>query len=335
MCAAFCVSTSLLAEWPHAFSVLLICMIQLTLVGLYDDLFSLHPTPRFLFQISTILLMMLAGSVTLTSLGDLFGWGSVLLGNFAIPLTIFAVVGIINAFNMIDGLDGLAGGLALLATLCLIILNLLAPVTESGNLGALSVLALVIAGFLCFNLRHPWRTRASVFMGDAGSTMLGFVLGWFLVHLSQGREAVMAPVTAIWIVALPLMDTVAVMARRIHAGRSPFAADRQHFHHLLLGLGLTDGRVCAILLAAATLAATGGVLAWRLKVPEHWQFYTFLAMFALYYRLTTRLWTKQQKAADSIFESSRDNTATESGLAGTQPPAASVTLLDPRFSSRD
>ena len=120
----------------------------------------------------------------------------------------------------------------------------------------------------------------------------------------------MAPVTAIWIVALPLMDTVAVMARRIHAGRSPFAADRQHLHHLLLGLGLTDGRFVRSCWPSP-LAATGGVLAWWLKVPEHWQFYTFLAMFALYYRLTTRLWTKQRKTADSIFESGRDNTATD------------------------
>jgi len=311
MCVAFCASILLLAERPHAFTVLLICMTQLTLVGLYDDLFSLRPTLRFLFQIGAILLMMLAGNVALTSLGDLFGWGNILLDNFTIPITIFAVVGVINAFNMIDGLDGLAGGLALLATLCLIILNLLAPIPESGILGALSVLALVIAGFLCFNLRHPWRTRASVFMGDAGSTMLGFVLGWFLVYLSQGQEAVMAPVTAIWIVALPLMDTVAVMTRRIRAGRSPFAADRQHLHHLLLGLGLTDGRTCAILLAVATLAAAGGILAWQLGVPEHWQFYTFLAAFALYYRLTTRLWTRQQEAVDPIFESGQDKAAVD------------------------
>ncbi|MCB1823055.1 MAG: undecaprenyl/decaprenyl-phosphate alpha-N-acetylglucosaminyl 1-phosphate transferase [Candidatus Competibacteraceae bacterium] len=304
-------STLLLVEWPHAHSILLVCMTLLTLVGLYDDLFSLRPAPRFLFQIGAILLMVLAGDMTLASLGNLFGWGNILLGDFTIPLTLFAVVGVINAFNMIDGLDGLAGGLALLATLCLIILNLLAPTGGGESLGALSVLALVIAGFLCFNLRHPWRTRAGVFMGDAGSTMLGFVLGWFLVHLSQGREAVMAPVTAIWIVALPLMDTVAVMTRRIRAGRSPFAADRQHLHHLLLGLGLADGRVCAILLAVATLAAAGGVLAWRLEVPEHWQFYTFLAMFGLYYRSTTRLWIRQRKAAGSIFESGRNNAAAD------------------------
>ncbi len=311
MYAAFCASTLLLTKWPHALPVLLAGMTLLTLVGLYDDLFSLRPALRFLFQIGAILLMALAGDVTLASLGNLFGWGSILLGDFTIPLTIFAVVGVINAFNMIDGLDGLAGGLALLATLCMIVLNLLAPTAGGTSISALSALALVITGFLCFNLRHPWRTRAEVFMGDAGSTMLGFVLGWFLVYLSQGREAVMAPVTAIWIVALPLMDTVAVMTRRIRAGHSPFAADRQHLHHLLLGLGLTDGRVSAILLVAAALAATGGVLAWWLDVPESWQFYTFLAAFTLYYRLTTRLWTRQQAAARSIFESDGDNTAVD------------------------
>ncbi len=307
MCAAFWASVPLLAEQPHASPALLIGMTLLTLVGLYDDLFSLRPALRFLFQIGAILLMGLVGDVTLASLGDLFGGGRILLGDFTIPFTIFAVVGIINAFNMIDGLDGLAGGLALLATLCLIILNLLAPAGGSTAIGALSVLALVIAGFLCFNLRHPWRTRASVFMGDAGSTTLGFILGWFLIRSSQGPQAVMAPVTAIWIVALPLMDTIAVMTRRIRAGHSPFAADRQHFHHLLLGIGLTDGRVCAILLAVATLAAGGSVLAWRLRVPEYWQFYAFLAVFALYYRFTARLWNRQQATAGSRAEPDRNS----------------------------
>ncbi|MDG4582835.1 MAG: MraY family glycosyltransferase [Candidatus Competibacter sp.] len=312
MYAAFCASILLLAEWPHALPVLLAGMTLLTLIGLYDDLHSLRPASRFLFQIGAILLMALEGNVTLASLGNLFGWGNVLLGDFTIPFTVFAMVGIINAFNMIDGLDGLAGGLALLATLCMIVLNLLAP-TGGASIGVLSVLALAITGFLCFNLRHPWRARAGVFMGDAGSTMLGFVLGWFLVDLSQGREAAMAPVTAIWIMALPLMDTIAVMTRRIRAGHSPFTADRQHLHHLLLGLGLTDGRVGAILLVAAALAAAAGVLAWWLGVPESWQFYAFLAAFALYYRFTSRLWARQQAtvSARANFESDGDNTAVD------------------------
>lgn len=157
MWAAFCVSMLLLAEeWPHAFPVLLVCMTQLTLVGLYDDRFPFAPACVF-FSDQCHPADGAGGEIALTSLGNLFGWGNVLLGDFTIPLTIFAVVGVINAFNMIDGLDGLAGGLALLATLCMIVLSLLAPTTGNAVIGVLSVLALVIAGFLCFNLRHPWR----------------------------------------------------------------------------------------------------------------------------------------------------------------------------------
>ena len=124
--------------------------------------------------------------------------------------------------------------------------------------------------------------------------MLGFVLAWFLVHLSQGSEAVMVPMTAVWIMALPLMDTIAVMIRRIRAGCSPFAADRQHLHHLLLGCGLSDGRVTALLLLMALLMGAVGVAAYRLDVPEYWQFYAFLAVFWLYFRVTSRLWAQQQ-----------------------------------------
>lgn len=297
MCAAFCANMLLLGEQlPPASYILLFGMVLLVLIGLYDDLLSLSPTLRFLFQIGIILPMTLAGGVTLMDLGNLLGWGNILLGDLAVPFTIFAMVGIINAFNMIDGLDGLAGGLALLATLSLIILHLLAPANGDATINTLSILALVIVGFLCFNLRHPGRTRASTLMGDAGSTMLGFVLGWFLIHSSQGTNSVMTPVTAIWIVALPLMDTVAVTIRRIRTGHSPFVADRQHLHHLLLGFGLRTGQVCAILLAIAALIAAAGILAWQLRVPEYWQFYAFLTVFTFYYRLTAQ-WATCQHAA--------------------------------------
>jgi UDP-GlcNAc:undecaprenyl-phosphate GlcNAc-1-phosphate transferase len=188
---------------------------------------------------------------------------------------------------MIDGLDGLAGGIALVVTVWLLVMCLSAPVPDWGDIGALLTLAMVIFGFLAFNLRHPWRARASVFMGDAGSTMLGFVLSWFLIHLSQGDRSVMAPVTAVWILALPLMDTVSVMVRRICAGRSPFAADRQHLHHLLLGFGLREGQVVALLLVTALLVGGFGVAADWLEVPVYLLFYAFAGTFLLYFQLTT------------------------------------------------
>ncbi|WP_295392322.1 MraY family glycosyltransferase [uncultured Thiodictyon sp.] len=289
MCSAFCLSVLLLPAKPEDWPILLISMTLLTLVGLYDDIHSSRPATRFLFQAVAVLLMALGSHVVLGSLGDLFGLGAVTLGAGAVLFTLFGVIGVINAFNMIDGLDGLAGGTGLVVTGWLLVLCLTAPGTHPGDIGALLVLAMAISGFLAYNLRHPWRAHASVFMGDAGSTMLGFVLSWFLIHLSQGDRAVMAPITAVWILALPLLDTLTVMVRRLRAGHSPFAADRRHLHHLLLGRGLPDGRATAVLLALTLITGALGVLADRLAVPQYLSFYAFAGLFLVYFRLTSGL----------------------------------------------
>jgi UDP-GlcNAc:undecaprenyl-phosphate GlcNAc-1-phosphate transferase len=297
MGAAYGLSVLMLPEKPDGYLELLIAVVLLALVGLYDDLRAVRPAFRFIFQIGAVLVMALGGEIVLGNLGDLFGLGDVALtSSVAFLFTLFCVVGVINALNMSDGLDGLAGGLALIAAGWLLVLVQSAPSLQRGSSDALLILVMVIAGFLCFNLRHPWRARASVFMGDAGSTMLGFVLAWFLVHLSQGPGAVMVPMTAVWILAVPLMDTIAVMIRRIRAGHSPFAADRQHLHHLVLGLGLSDGQTTALLLAVALTTGAVGVAAYGLDAPEHLQFYAFLVLFGLYYRVTTRLWERQRIA---------------------------------------
>lgn len=295
MCAAYGLSLGMLPTQPKAYPILLTGLVLLTAVGLYDDLRAVRPAIRFLFQIGAVLLMALGGKIVLGNLGNLFGLGTVTLaGTVAFLFTLFSVVGVINAFNMSDGLDGLAGGLALIATGWLIVLIQMTPGSSTaGDRGALLCLFAVTAGFLCFNLRHPWRQRASVFMGDAGSTMLGFALAWFLVHLSQGPEAVMTPMTAVWILALPLMDTVAVAIRRIRAGHSPFAPDRQHLHHLALSRGLTDGQATALLLVAALMTGAVGVVAYRFSVPEYLQFYAFLLLFGLYYWVTTCVWEER------------------------------------------
>jgi UDP-GlcNAc:undecaprenyl-phosphate GlcNAc-1-phosphate transferase len=293
MCVAYGLSLLALPARPDACGALLIAMVLLTLIGLYDDLRATRPALRFVFQGGAVLVMALGGGVTLDHLGNLFGLGDVTLPEGAALLfTLFCVVGVINAFNMSDGLDGLAGGLALIAAGWLIVLLRNAPLSHAGDHDALLALVMVIAGFLCFNLRHPWRSRASVFMGDAGSTLLGFVLAWFLVHLSQDREAAMTPMTAVWLLALPLMDTISVMIRRIRVGHNPLVADRRHLHHLLLSGGLSDGQATALLLIAALLTGGVGVAAHELGVPEYLQFYAFLALFGLYQGLTTHFWKR-------------------------------------------
>lgn len=296
MCIAYGLGLLMLPVRPDHHQMLLMAMGLLTLIGWYDDLRATRPALRFVLEGGVVLFMALGTGIMLNNLGNLFGFGDVtVLKGVALLFTLFCVVGVINAFNMSDGLDGLAGGLALIAAGWLIVLVRIAPILHTGDRGALWVLVMAITGFLCFNLRHLWRARASVFMGDAGSTMLGFVLAWFLVDLSQGQKAVMAPMTAVWILALPIMDTIAVMIRRICAGHNPFAADRRHLHHLVLACGLSDGQTTALLLAMALMSGAIGVGAHSLSVPEYLQFYAFLALFGLYYWLTTCFWGRLQR----------------------------------------
>ena len=246
MYTAFCASLWWMPDRHEGCAALMASLLALVLIGAYDDRRHIRPLVRLALQTAIVLAAALAGGPWVTDLGDLLGWGPITLTGLALPFTLFGVVGVINAFNMIDGLDGLAGGLALIAAGWLAVLCLTAPAPNPTDADLLLTLVMVLAGFLAWNLRHPWRKKAKVFMGDAGSTLLGFALGWFMIDLSQGGQAVMAPITALWIMALPLMDTITVMIRRLRAGQSPFAGDRQHLHHLLLATGRTDARVTAI-----------------------------------------------------------------------------------------
>jgi UDP-GlcNAc:undecaprenyl-phosphate GlcNAc-1-phosphate transferase len=131
------------------------------------------------------------------------------------------------------------------------------------------LLCFCLLGFLVFNLRHRWRDRASVFLGDAGSLMLGAILGFLAISLSQqsdGRS--LSPVAALWICAVPLIDTASLTLRRLAAGQSPFTSDRRHLHHLMLQAGLTVNEVVAMLVMISAVCGAIGVLGWYVGVPD-------------------------------------------------------------------
>ena len=260
----------------------------LVVVGVLDDMRELSSTVRFAVQIIAGCLMIFWGDVQLFDLGHLVSGNKVSLGIWSVPLTVFAVVGVINALNMIDGVDGLAGSVSLVTVLGLMILALTGGATLASQV--LLLLAVAIIGFLLFNLRLPWQQRARVFMGDAGSMFLGFVLGWFLVQQSQGDQAIISPAVALWLFGLPLIDTVTMMLRRLSKGRSPFAADREHFHHVLLLAGFSPSATLGIMVSAAAVMAGIGVLAQWAGVPEAVMFYGFLAVFAGYFYLILHSW---------------------------------------------
>jgi len=254
----------------------------LVVVGVLDDMHELSSAARFAAQIIAALVMIHQGGVVLQDFGAI-GWAGnwFELGDWSVPLTVFATVGVINALNMSDGMDGMAGSIALLVVISLGFVALIAG--DFNSVWVLLLLATVIFSFLLFNMRILGRKRALVFMGDAGSMFLGFVLAWFFVSLSQGEDRAMTPVTALWFFAVPLIDTVSQMLRRILKGRSPFAPDREHFHHVLLLAKYSPEQALKIVVTASIVTSLIGLAGLYLGVPEVIMFYGFLLLFAIYF----------------------------------------------------
>lgn len=243
-----------------AMAVLLVC-------GILDDLHELHGTTKLAVQIVAASLVVAWGGMAVTELAVLEPVGTLRLGDWAVPLTLFGIVGLVNALNMLDGLDGLAGAASLA------MLFWLGVAAHFNGFPAVQALAAVIAaaliGFLVFNVPHRFRRKASVFLGDAGSMVLGVAIAWFCIELTQsGADAPVSPVAIGWIIALPVMDTASLMLRRILKGRSPFLADREHLHHLFIRAGYPPGQACWALAGIAFTFGGVGVLFSVYGVPD-------------------------------------------------------------------
>lgn len=258
--------------------------------GLWDDLTEISPRLKVMIQIIAAAVMIWGAGVQLHSVGDLIGWRSVGLKYFAIPLTIFAVIGVVNAVNMMDGLDGLAGSVALVAFGWFAVVAAQSGFDEKAMASLLMCSA--VAGFLALNLRLPWQGHARVFLGDAGSLMLGFALGWHAIDLTQGPGRTFPPIAAVWILMLPLVDCVSLMIRRLHVGRNPFSADRLHLHHLLLARGFTASQTLAIMVGASVLLGAVGYFAWIFRASEAALFYPFFFGFFAYHAWIQGEWKK-------------------------------------------
>lgn len=269
-------------------------------VGLLDDRYDISVRMRLAGQTLAALVVIVLGDVYLVNLGDLLGFGSIDLGVLSVPFTIFAMVGVMNAFNMIDGIDGLLGTSALVAALAFTVLAILQQQHSFIFIGGLLVTALI--WFLVFNLR-PQGNRYKVFMGDAGSLLLGFTLSWLFILGSQsfGAERTMAeryvldPVSALFLVALPLMDSVTVIARRLKQRRNPLKADRQHIHHLFEKAGYDQRQTLAWLTIFMVICGLAGVVLQVAAVPELARFAVFLCMLLVYILMTKGLKRKMAR----------------------------------------
>lgn len=221
-------------------------------MGIIDDVFGLSPYWKFAVQIVAACMLPLSG-LYVDNLYGLFGVREI---SFAVglPLTVLLITFICNAINLVDGIDGLAASLSLVA-----LAGFLWHFVSRGH----TTYALLIAGligvllaFLFFNLFGDRRRHTKLFMGDSGSLVLGFVLAFLCVKCSMRSNATMRVdeasfVMAYSLVLVPMMDAARVFVARLCHGVSPFKADKNHIHHRLMRVGLTQHQTLLFLLGLA------------------------------------------------------------------------------------
>lgn len=288
---------------PHVGLALFLAALLVFTIGFIDDKYPLRARYRFGCHLLAATIVVVLEGTVVRQLGDTFGPVPVGLGILAIPFTILAIAGVINAFNMIDGLDGLAGGQGFISMAWLAIGSAAVPAVGLTH-PPLSVLGPVlfsmmgaILAFLSFNMRTPWRRKASVFLGDGGSMLIGFLIAWAAIVLaSDFGPAGIGPASVIWVIAVPLIDMFSCIIRRILDGQTPMSADRKHLHHLLMTKGLSAGSAVTVLNITAFVCGFIGIAGWLAEIPQYMLFWPLIVIFVVYLAYARRFWRSREES---------------------------------------
>lgn len=212
------------------FGPVMILALGITLVGVVDDIWSIRPVVKLGGQLLIAGGTIMAG-ISVPSIAHPAG-GQWIVGALHIPFAMLWMVGMMNMINLIDGLDGLAGGVSVISAICLGIVSIM-----GGNIPA-GIMAVCIAGagigFLKYNT-NP----ATIFMGDAGSLLLGYMLSVISMLGVFNSTHTFSSAIPIIVLAIPILDTAFAIVRRLRRGQPIFSADKDHFHHQLLRSGYT------------------------------------------------------------------------------------------------
>lgn len=255
----FMVSTLCFGHMTKGLVAILISAMIIAVMGIIDDAKALHAVPKFIVQIIAALIVVIWGGVKVEVFSNPIVWSGqpyfVMPGWASVVFSVFWIVFITNAVNFIDGLDGLAAGVSAIMTVSLVFI--------SARLGDYSVAVLGTAlmgacfGFLPYNF-NP----AKIFMGDTGSTFLGFMLATLSIQGVFKSYAVISFAVPLLIMGLPLFDAAFAMVRRIVKGQNPMKADRGHLHHRLIDMGFSQKQTVFILYAiSGVLGITAVILA--------------------------------------------------------------------------
>ncbi|WKV10236.1 MraY family glycosyltransferase [Thermoanaerobacterium sp. CMT5567-10] len=224
----------------------------IVVLGIFDDKYELKAKVKLLGQLLASFVVVLSG-VRIDWLTNPFGDGMINIGVFAIPLSIFWIVGITNAMNLIDGLDGLAAGIASISSGSLFVVSLL-----NGRYATALITAAVTGaalGFLPYNF-NP----AKIFMGDTGAMFLGFILSAVSIQGAVKSAAAIAIAVPILALGVPVFDTAFAIIRRIANKKPIMEADKGHLHHRLLALGLTQKQAVFVMYGVSLFLGLSAIL---------------------------------------------------------------------------
>lgn len=246
---SFVIVSLLMVEWNVQNFTILLGSAIIVFLGIFDDRKALGAKFKFGIQLLAAAIPVIFGNLRIeliTNPNLLSDKLYLNFGVFSIPITIIWIVAITNAVNLLDGLDGLAVGVSAIACMTMLAVSLL--IGEVPIAIVLAILAGACVGFMPFNL-NP----ASIFMGDTGSTFLGFMLATLSIQGMFKVYAIISFAVPFLILGLPIFDTAFAFTRRILSGRSPFSPDRGHVHHRLIDMGFNQKQTVAILYIISTI----------------------------------------------------------------------------------
>lgn len=268
----------------------LISSAVIVFIGVLDDKYDLSVRSRIIGQLLVSSLLIFGLGDYISDLGNLFLLGNIDIGKFGITFTFIAILAAINAYNMIDGIDGLLGGLAIVSFTGIAFLGISSH-HFSSYLSVVFITALI--PFFLANLGISPFKKVKIFMGDAGSMLIGLAVIWALVYGSQVTaigEPIFRPIFALYVVAIPLMDMIAIMFRRLSKGQSPFKPDRDHIHHIFMRSGFSSKQALAFIVSSALLILSIGIYGELKQIKELYLLLIIISLFVIYIFAIKHAW---------------------------------------------
>ncbi|HSI90405.1 MAG TPA: MraY family glycosyltransferase [Adhaeribacter sp.] len=288
--AGFMSAITIFGDMDNGVQQILAGCIILFFIGLKDDLVTISAFKKFVVQLLATGIVMFMADIRITSFQGVFGLDVLPIG-MSYAFTFLVIIGVTNAINLIDGLDGLAGTIVTIiaATLAWYFFQY-----GGSRFGNFAMVALCLIGGMLGFLRYNFH-KATIFMGDTGSLVCGFIVSVLTIQFIEMRAVESAPVVALGILFVPLFDTLRVSIIRVSKGMSPFAPDKNHIHHRILAMGFTQ--ITTVLVLGFI---NGIVILFVLSFANWGNLYLLLALLAFSLVLSLFLGVYRTRSAQSI-----------------------------------